>query len=136
MNCSLCDKNLHLRTKLSSQIPPLTSHETSYLTHDEALNQIKDFKLNIVCMNVQSFQCHLDNITTVIDELKQPEILMFGELWSPYLPLLNLDNYQAPLVKIRQSKRGGGVGIWIKENIKIVFVSCIRRCMLKTMGKT
>ena len=76
--------------------------------------------LNVLSFNAQSFHRNYEHITQLIHDLEEPSVLTINELWSPLPSSLNLDNYQKPFYKLRNTKRGGGVGLWFKKGIKIV----------------
>ena len=87
----------------------------------ESINDIsKNYALNIISSNVQSLSKNYDEITSTIKDLNYPSIIALSELWKPPESLLDFNLYQKPIIKLRNKKSGGGVGLWVKKDIKIL----------------
>ena len=71
---------------------------------------------SILSCNFQSFnQSHLE-IKDHINKLKFPPICLLQEVWRPKI-CTKIPNYQTPIQSLRNTSRGGGLSIYIRDDI-------------------
>ena len=78
----------------------------------------KKSNLNVLCFNIRSFSKNIDEFLLYIENTKiKFDVLILVETWiSPCtLPMCIIDGYQG-FHSVRQTKKGGGVSIFIKDN--------------------
>ena len=94
---------------------------TSYC---DPLNYKQDSKsLSFMTFNIQSisskFTEFLELICILDKSNSSPDVICLQELWSfPDFKYFNLPNYHPLCFKLRKNAQGGGVGLFIKNNLK------------------
>ena len=78
---------------------------------DEAKNIISSHSLSLFSCNVRSLNAHSSALLQLIEDLGSPKVLALNELWHANDSALLIPSYNR-VVKLRENKRGGGVGIW------------------------
>ena len=73
-------------------------------------------ELLVISQNLRSLNKSFALLKQLIGN-REPEILCAQEIWQPK-GTFRLDGYQKPIFSTREKKKGGGVGIWIKEGLK------------------
>ena len=113
---------------ISSHFLPILN---MYLGTTSSINIINQNKLNILSINTRSLSQNNQNLHDIITKLHEPPILTIGEIWQPPDSLLNINNYQDPIIKLRENKKGGGIGIWVKDNYEITKINDLSNLKLK-----
>ena len=73
--------------------------------------------MRVVSQNVRSLGKNV-NLLRYMAEKEQPDILCVQETWSVTGSFF-INGYQKPCFIERKEKRGGGVAVWVKKNIKV-----------------
>ena len=111
-------------------LPPSTYN---YATIEAANNTSKNYSLSTISMNVQSYKSNYLHILNLISSLNDPCVLSMCEIWSPPDNILRISNYHKPIVKKRQNRRGGGVSLHIRSDLKIIKANLLQdlnfRCL-------
>ena len=102
-----------------------------YLGTSSTLSIMNHHKLNLLSINARSLAKNYENLIEIINKLHEPPIITIGEIWQPTDSLLNINNYQDPILKIRDKKKGGGIGIWVKNNFNISKINDLSNLNLK-----
>ena len=124
--CLKNQQNIRFDSSYKSLMESLNSDITSTLETCEYLEpdnnwpiEIRD--LLIMQLNVQGLSSKVDQIKRIIDKNpcnKPPEVILLCETWlNDYSQNINIPGYHLELEK-RKGKKGGGVAILIKENLK------------------
>ena len=71
---------------------------------------------SILSCNIQSFNQAHTKIKTLINELKFPQVVLLQEIWHPKINT-HIPNYQTPLQATRILTRGGGLSIYIRDDL-------------------
>ena len=92
------------------------------------LKSLDPDKFTVLSLNIQSLPAKFNEFSELISEFPSfdlcPEIICLQETWNiidnSMFPLIN---YHPLLTNLRRSARGGGVGIYIKENLSFKILS-------------
>jgi hypothetical protein len=82
----------------------------------EQAKQITSNFHSILSCNCQSFNQSHFKIKYLIDKLKFPQICLLQEVWQPKI-CTKIPNYQTPIQSLRNTNRGGGLSIYIRDDI-------------------
>ena len=86
------------------------------ITINELKEEQREFKYSILSVNICSYNRNKEQLKSLVDQIN-PTIVCLTEMWAPYNP--NLRGYQNPTLNLRQKKRGGGIGIFCRNNITV-----------------
>jgi len=94
---------------------------TKYCDEEKLISYHNKYKLSTLSLNIQSLQSKFQPFCELIGKLKQhkkePDIILLQELWSvPDFVEFKLQGYHPLIYKTRIKDRGGGVGIFLKDN--------------------
>jgi hypothetical protein len=86
------------------------------------LTFVKD-AIRIMSLNIQSIQSKFNDLRDLIFELENdncaPDIICLQELWQfPDFKTFSLPNYAPLCYKLRNVSQGGGIGIYVRSNLK------------------
>ena len=92
------------------------------------LKSLDPDKFTVLSLNIQSLPAKFNEFSELISEFPSfdlcPEIICLQETWNiidnSMFPLIN---YHPLLTNLRRSARGGGVSIYIKENLSFKILS-------------
>ena len=92
----------------------------SYVETDHFRNTCNEF--SVLSLNIQSLPAKYNELNDMLNELSLsnfiPEIICLQEIWQIIDPsLFPLANYQTLEINTRKNARGGGVGIFVKNDI-------------------
>ena len=75
--------------------------------------------LNVIQINCRGIKSKLDDLAELLSEINDPDIVLLSETWlkDGEERFIDIKNYKYKGV-VRKHKKGGGVGILIKNNIK------------------
>ena len=75
--------------------------------------------LNIIQINCRGIKSKLDDLADLLSEINEPDIVLLSETWlkDGEERFVDIKNYKYEGVA-RKHKKGGGVGILIKNNIR------------------
>ena len=73
-------------------------------------------KKSILSINLQSYNKNHTQLKDLIVDLEFPKVVCVQETWSPKLNTC-IPKYHPPLELYRTSKRGGGICIYVKQNL-------------------
>lgn len=91
-----------------------TLNKSDYIDH-KSLQNTKNYI--ILHCNIRSLDCNSDNLHNFLQEMNHaPDIICLSEIWSNFNDF-NIQGYQPIVQNLRKNKRGGGVGIILKQNI-------------------
>ena len=87
-----------------------------------SISEISNANLSILSLNIQSLPAKYNEFTDLISNLSalnfSPDFLCLQEIWQlPDPSLFPLTNYQNIVINSRNTARGGGVGIYVKNDI-------------------
>ena len=105
----------------------------NYASISYAKEIMNSFQLNCLSVNCQSFKSNYLHITNIIDSLRQPAILSFSEIWNPPDCLTNLTDYHPPILKKRRNRKGGGVALYVRSDIKIKKIDLLNHLHLSCL---
>ena len=99
-----------------------TNISTSYINVDSVPTKSNNNSLILMSLNIQSLAAKFNEFSDLINYMmtqnKAPDIICLQELWKITDPdQFELDVYQPLIFNTRCNTRGGGVGIYIKNNI-------------------
>jgi hypothetical protein len=99
--------------------PPVeANYKINLIETIDAKNIFKTYKQSLLNVNLQSINSNINELRQLIKDLEEPSyISSVIDMWKPNLPLIKISGYQAPLLKMRQFKRGNGVAIWVRNDI-------------------
>ena len=91
-------------------------------TEVENLKNLDSTKFTVMSLNIQSLPAKFNDFSELLTEFSCfdscPEIICLQETWNVIdNSLFPLNFYQPLLTNLRQGARGGGVGIYVKENL-------------------
>ena len=75
--------------------------------------------LNVIQINCRGIKSKLDDLEELLSQINEPDIVLLSETWlkDGEERFIDIKNYKYEGV-VRKHKKGGGVGILIKSNIK------------------
>ena len=74
---------------------------------------------SILTLNIRSLKKNLDNLKTLVDNLDNKiDIIALTETWDTSKLNMNIPKYRTPITTNRTKKKGGGLCIYIKENLQ------------------
>ena len=96
--------------------------------------ELKKHFNSVVNVNICSLNKNINHLQNLCNSLETPKIVIATEVWQPRNT--NLKGYQPPVLRVRCEKRGGGIGIFVREktpyaiehkisNIKFKFIETI-----------
>ena len=87
----------------------------------DKLNELSSEKFTVLSLNIQSLPSKFSEFTDLLSQFppdKTPDVVCIQETWkiidNSFFPLIN---YHPLETNTRQVSRGGGVGIYVKENL-------------------
>ena len=87
-------------------------------TDDEIIKeQVRKNQYSILSTNIRSLTKHLTELKTIVSNL-ETDIIALQEIWNPHAGYVSINNYHKIEMKKRENKRGGGVALYIKKDIK------------------
>jgi hypothetical protein len=96
----------------------------SYLDESQFIQRYKDTnKFSFKSLNLQSLAAKYNDFSELINSLNvnhcSPDIICLQETWKCVdSNLFSLPNYHLPIIKQRTSANGGGVELYIKDNLQ------------------
>ena len=117
-----------------------TDFKCSYIETDHFRNNptINDF--SVLSLNIQSLPAKYNELNDMLNELSacnfSPEVICLQEIWQINDPsLFPLSNFQTLEFNTRTNARGGGVGIFVKNNIvyNLNQYSVFRDCIFESL---
>ena len=94
-----------------------TSYNMIETDDDKIKDHIMKHSYSIFSSNIRSLTKHLTELKTIVSNL-ETDVIALQEIWNPHAGYVNINNYQKIEMKKREKKRGGGVALYIKKNIK------------------
>ena len=88
-------------------------------------NDQKKFK--VMCQNLRSMHTGFKKLEILLESMnttEKPDCILCQEIYQPKGTFL-LDDFQAPILKMRDKSNGGGVCIWLKKGYKYKMKSSI-----------
>lgn len=118
---SFVDYEIYYEHTHSPYSPPLLDHprNTNLISINTAKKINETHHIAILTANIQSLNSNYYNLITLLDSINNPDILALTEIWNPQPPNNLIPGYQPLIMTIRSKKRGGGCGIFIKNNFSI-----------------
>ena len=108
----------------SLQLDSNLNHSCSYFENHEFVNFIgkREEKFSVYSQNIRSINNKIDDIQELLSEIETEKfsfsILLFQEIWAANnAQTTRLENYQDIILQTREGKRGGGLGIYLKQNL-------------------
>ncbi len=108
----------------SLQLDSNLNHSCSYFENHEFINYIgkREEKFSVYSHNIRSLNNKIDDIQELLSEIGSEKfsfsILLFQEIWAAKnAQTTRLENYQDIILQTREGKRGGGLGIYLKQNL-------------------
>jgi exonuclease III len=108
----------------SLQLDSNLNHSCSYFENHEFINYIgkREEKFSVYSHNIRSLNNKIDDIQELLSEIESEKfsfsILLFQEIWAAKnAQTTRLENYQDIILQTREGKRGGGLGIYLKQNL-------------------
>ena len=99
--------------------------QRTYFDENQYVTNFKNLKkFSIHSLNIQSLPSKFTEFQELIQHFQrnncEPDILCVQETWQIlYIPSVSLDNYSPIECKLRSNlTQGGGVGIYLKKNLK------------------
>ena len=83
----------------------------------DANNAVNTHSFSLFSINVRSLNQHHNLLVQLVEDLNHPTVLALSELWNCNDLSSQIPSYYH-IMKLRDSRQGGGVGIWVKNNIK------------------
>ncbi len=106
------------------QLDSNLNHSCSYFENHEFINYIgkREEKFSVYSHNIRSLNNKIDDIQELLSEIESEKfsfsILLFQEIWAAKnAQTTRLENYQDIILQTREGKRGGGLGIYLKQNL-------------------
>ena len=99
-----------------------TEFKCSYIETDHFRNNPTTYDFSVLSLNIQSLPAKYNELNDMLNELSasnyNPEVICLQEIWQiSDSSLFPLPNYQTLELNTRTNTRGGGVGIFVKNNI-------------------
>ena len=94
-----------------------TSYNTIETDDDIIHEHIKKHQYSIFSTNIRSLTKHLTELKTIVSNV-ETDVIALQEIWNPHAGYVNIQNYHKIEMKKREKKRGGGVALYIKKDIK------------------
>ncbi len=116
------DESIHSNCTLNMSPYNELNIECSYVDVEQLPNLVKKDDFSVVSLNIQSLPAKFNELLDWTANMEKigcsPDIICLQEVWQINDPsLFNITGYQPLISKSRTNFRGGGVGIYIKENI-------------------
>ena len=94
----------------------------------EKLKNLDSGKFTVLSLNIQSLPAKFNEFSELMTEFPSfescPEIICLQETWNVVdNSVFPLANYHPLITNLRRSARGGGVGMYIKENLSFKILS-------------
>lgn len=84
------------------------------------INNNNKKQLKLIHANIRSAKQNFNQFIDLINH-KSPSIAIATETWNPHSSLF-IPNYHLPKMIIRQGRRGGGVAIWVRNDIQMASI--------------
>ena len=94
-------------------------HTQKYIDPEE-LTKLNANDINILSQNVRSLKRNGIKLSAMLNKASHVDLIFLQEVWSPKIPI-NIKGFKLELLK-RTSKRGGGLGVYVKENTEYKIV--------------
>ena len=93
----------------------------SYI-NPEQIHNLNNSNLSVISINIQSLPAKFNELSDMLSQFNQanfnPDVLCLQETWQISDPsLFNLPNFQNIILNTRSNARGGGVGIYVKNDL-------------------
>ena len=103
-----------------------TGSSIEQFNHNFSLSSRKLFILNF---NIQSFNAKVDEFLYFLDELiRSPDVIILTETWATDDSLAEIEGYAGFHCNRKIDRRGGGVSIFVKRELKANFVKISKFC--------
>ena len=127
MDESLIVNNLgHSSLQLDSDL----NHSCSYFESNEFVDYIgnRAEKFSVYSHNIRSLNNKINDVQELLSELDTENfsfsVLLFQEIWAANNAQTNrLENYQDIILQTREERRGGGLGIYLKQNLRYEIIN-------------
>ena len=91
-------------------------------TNLEQIHNLNNSNLSVMSINIQSLPGKFNELSDMLTQFNQSnfnlDVLCLQETWQiPDPSLFNLPNFQNILLNTRSNARGGGVGIYVKNDL-------------------
>ena len=91
-------------------------------TETQNLKNLNPEKFTVLSLNIQSLPAKFNELSELMTEFPSfdlsPEVICLQETWNVLdNSMFPLHNYHSLLTNLRRTARGGGVGIYVKENL-------------------
>ena len=100
---------------------------------NEALEYTELNTNSILSCNIQSYNSNAESLKNVVYQL-DPSIINLCEIWQPKL-CTTIENYHPPLSKLRKNRQGGGISIYIKQDLNFEEFEPINKLECKDLEK-
>ncbi len=96
---------------------------TSYVDINQLANYANNKMLSVISINIQSLPSKYNDLTEILVDLKShnicPDVICLQETWQvPDPTLYPLPDYHPLIIQTRTNSRGGGVGLYLKNNLQ------------------
>ena len=96
----------------------VNTSSNTIVTDDETITQhIRNHKYSVLSTNIRSLTKHLTELKTIVSNI-ETDVIALQEIWNPHAGYVSINNYHKIEMKKREKKRGGGVALYIKKDIK------------------
>ena len=86
------------------------------ITNDNEIKEyLSDNKFSLASLNAQSLRKNISSLRQIMKNL-QTDFIAISETYKPTISYCSIQNYHPIVIKTRPQKRGGGVGLYIKDN--------------------
>ena len=92
---------------------------TNLISLKSAKNVRDRHNMSILSLNIQSLNANYDHLCTLIDSINNPEIISLSESFHPRPQNSTIKNYHKFIHTTRTNSRGGGCGLFIRNDLDI-----------------
>ena len=101
-----------------------------YLSDTEINNEICKHQYSILSINIRSITKNILQLRKTVKKLNTT-IVACQEVWHPHRGFVNIEGYSNIVVKTRKNKRGGGLGLYVKNGISYEILETVDQLKLK-----
>ena len=101
-----------------------------YLSDTEINNEICKHQYSIFSINIRSLTKNILQLRQTVKKLSTT-IIACQEIWHPHTGFVNIEGYSNIVAKTRKNKRGGGLGLYIKNGISYKILETVDQLKLK-----
>ena len=90
------------------------------------------YRYSLAAVNIRSISRNIDKLRVIIDKIA-PDFILVSEIYKPLVNMVRINGYQDMIMKTRQGRTGGGVGIIAKKGFNLTVNKDIEKLKLSVI---